>query len=58
MRRGLKNTAKYHSEITKEHIDRVEKGEKKVRDFLIMAGTLSVADVLQGGRDKYRNANR
>lgn len=53
---GLKNTARIHSEATKKHLQRVNSGKKKAADLLIIAGNLSLGDVLAGGRDKYRKA--
>lgn len=54
--KGLKNTARKHSDATKAHLIRINTGKAKTLDLVQMYGSMSVGDLINAGRDKNRQA--
>lgn len=49
---GLKGASANNSQILKDHAERLDKGEAKVRDLLALYGSVSVADLVKAATIK------
>jgi hypothetical protein len=52
--KGLKGAAALRAERERAHMDRVNNGRENAMDVLKRHGLTSIADIVAGGRDKYR----